>query len=183
MKRLLFAMLACVFGCLASSHAYAQHEHHHDHVDMRTTPETPYSKMPLVFGHSTRRVAESILASHPGVCPDKEFRISFPGFDHCRLHGQYQVAFKNWNCHCYSGQCRPTQFRTASAGTVTETGYEIMVENEWFPIPRAALRTERALMTPNLLEYEAHVCTSRPFDASGKRVPPHIECAWISLTG
>ena len=52
---------------------------------------------------------------------------------HCELHKEYQVAFALWNCHCYTGQCRPTLFRK-SRDKNSVTGYEIFVDGRWFDI-------------------------------------------------
>lgn len=104
-------------------------------------------------------------------CKLSEERIGYPGFMHCELHPQYQEAFKDWGCHCYTGQCRPTIFRP-SQNEKSVTGYEIFISGDWFEIPKEALRKQKANMTGDLLRWEAHVCTSEP-------PTPHIECAII----
>ena len=117
-----------------------------------------------------------------GPCPDTEFRLSYRGFQHCALHLEYQVAFAQWKCQCYTGQCRPTEFRRSrSANSVT--GYEIMVDGQWFDIPAEAFRKERANMTGPLLAWDAHVCAGQipVATAENKSPKPHIECAWVKL--
>lgn len=129
----------------------------------------------FVYASSAR--AQSSHQYVDALCPspDKvETKLGYRGFKHCELHEMYQEAFKNWNCKCYSGQCRPTSFRRASVTASNTTGYEIYVDGSWFPIPEEALRIERTTMTPELLEWEAHVCSS-------PRPDPHIECAWLNL--
>ncbi len=129
------------------------------------------------FVYATSARAQSGHQHVNAVCPppDKiERKLGYRGFKHCELHDQYQEAFKNWNCKCYSGQCRPTVFRVAPVSPVNETGYEIFVDGSWFAIPKEALRTERATITEDLLEWEAHVCSNAPPN-------PHIECAWLNL--
>lgn len=121
-------------------------------------------------------VPQELAAAKPmsiASCVDAEKRFGYRGYEHCRLHPKYQDAFKDWNCMCYTGQCRPTKFRVA-LGANSQTGYEIYINGEWFDIPLAALRTAKANMTPELLEYDAHVCSNDP-------PKPHIECAWIKL--
>jgi len=107
-----------------------------------------------------------------------ENRLGYPGFRHCDLHDDYQKAFKKWNCHCYTGQCRPTQFQPKKAPSIEFVDYEIFISGGWFQIPKAAFRTEKADMTPALLQWDAHVCTNEP---SAENPVPHIECAWINL--
>ena len=105
------------------------------------------------------------------TCQESETRVGYAGFMHCPLHPQYQEAFKDWGCHCYTGQCRPTMFRP-SQNEKSETGYEIFISGDWFEIPKEAMRKQKANMTGDLLRWEAHVCTSEP-------PTPHIECAII----
>lgn len=71
------------------------------------------------------------------LCPSKETRLGYAGFKHCELHAQYQIAFKNWNCHCYSGQCRPTMFRAAPRSETNLTGFEIFIDGGWFRLMRS----------------------------------------------
>ena len=124
--------------------------------------------------------AQGVLHVHIGPeceaqTPIKEFRLGYPGFMHCKLHDHYQKAFKKWNCHCYTGQCRPTEFRVKKAPSDAFENYEIFINGLWFPIPRVAFRKEKAEMDEVLLQWDAHVCTSEPPN-------PHIECAWINLS-
>ena len=108
--------------------------------------------------------------------------MGYRGFMHCELHKEYQVAFALWNCHCYTGQCRPTLFRK-SRDKNSVTGYEIFVDGRWFDIPQVAFRKERANMTEPLLKWDAHVCAG-PIPQANSTNPspaPHIECAWVKL--
>ena len=131
--------------------------------------------------------SERHLHNAPGsTCVDQELRLGFKGFKHCEYHALYQVSFKDWNCQCYSGQCRPTEFRGAAVTRENPVGLEVYINGSWFPIPENALRKERANMSPELLKWMAHVCANDPVYAQandGKwilKTPPHIECAWIN---
>jgi hypothetical protein len=119
------------------------------------------------------------------VCPiNEEKRLGYPGFQHCRLHADYQHAFAHWDCHCYTGQCRPTKLLYTYVDTKNENGVEayiagikIFISGSYYRIPLAAYKTEKAEMSEALLEYDAHVCSSEPSAAYG----PNIECAWVRL--
>ena len=104
-----------------------------------------------------------------------EMRLGYHGFMHCDLHGDYQVAFAKWKCMCYTGQCRPTKFRHLKRKSDQYVDYEIYVDGEYYPIPKAAFRTEKADMSAALLRWSAHACAN-------KGPNPHIECAWINLS-
>lgn len=114
-----------------------------------------------------------------GPCSGPEKRLSYRCHHHDTLHPHYQKAFAGWNCQCYTsyGQCRPTEFRQAKVGPDNDSGFEIMVNGKWYPIPKASLRREKAVMSPELLQWDAHVCSNDPNPL------PHIECAWIDLPG
>lgn len=117
------------------------------------------------------------------TCVDVENRLGFKGFKHCEYHPLYQVAFKNWNCHCYAGQCRPTEFRVAPVSEKNPSGLEVYLNGFWFPIPMDAMRKERANMPPQLLQWQAHGCANDPVLSEDKKTvvtPPHIECVWIN---
>ena len=123
----------------------------------------------------------------PGsTCIDQEDRLSYKGFKHCEYHSLYQTSFKDWNCQCYSGQCRPTEFRVAPVTATNQTGLEVQINGSWFPIPQNALRKERANMSPDLLKWMAHACANDPtFEQLDEKTivvkaPPHIECVWIN---
>lgn len=125
-------------------------------------------------------------AEIPQCREDLTAKIGYPGFRHCELHAQYQKAFAKWNCHCYTGQCRPTMFRYATVNIYDDNnvvayiqGYEIYISGEYYRIPISAFRKERADMTEELLKYQAHVCCSERIGS----VPPYIECAWLNLVG
>jgi len=120
----------------------------------------------------------------PGqTCTDVEKRLGYRGFKHCEYHDLYQAAFKGWNCQCYSGQCRPTEFRPAAVTDKNPAGLEVYLNGYWFPIPPAAMRKERANMPPQLLQWMAHGCANDPEWNEDKTIivkPPHIECVWIN---
>lgn len=103
-----------------------------------------------------------------------EHRLGYKGYMHCELHPYYQKAFAKWNCFCYTGRCRPTEFRPKRASSDAYVDYVIFISGGWFQIPKAAFRTEKADMDEVLLQWDAHVCTSEPPN-------PHIECAWLNI--
>lgn len=144
-----------------------------------------YPSMEIFEELRRRRVPSPIIPMPPirPQCVDRgEERIGYHGFEHCRLHNDYVWAFAKWNCQCYTGQCRPTMFRAVPHVPDPEgkyiPGYEIYVSGVYYPIPRAAFRTEKADMSSALLVYDAHVCCN---EATPERPIPHIECAWIKL--
>ena len=120
----------------------------------------------------------------PGsTCVDTERELGYRGFKHCEYHELYQAAFKGWNCHCYAGQCRPTEFRVAPVSEENPAGLEVYLNGFWFPIPLEAMRKERAHMPPQLLQWQAHGCANDPVLSKDKKTvvkPPHIECVWIN---
>ncbi len=132
---------------------------------------------------------------HPQVCVDKETKIGYMGFKHCEYHDLYQKSFKNWNCQCYSGQCRPTEFRIASVTESNPIGLEVFINGGWFPVPPHSLRKEKANMAQELLQWMAHACASNPefqkddrghivLDSQGAPIlikAPEIECVWINV--
>ena len=128
--------------------------------------------------------AQDHMHTPPGsTCVDEEKRLSYKGFKHCGYHSLYQTSFKDWNCQCYSGQCRPTEFRVAPVTAANPVGLEVQINGSWFPIPENALRKERANMSPELLKWMAHACANDPiFDEKKEKLvsPPHIECVWIN---
>ncbi len=115
------------------------------------------------------------------VCENTEKRIGYRGFDHCRLHADYQKVFPQAGCNCYTGQCRPTEWRLAKAHTADNPdGIEIYISGGWYPIPAGVLHKFYGDAGPravpmNMLDYDAHVCASDPSPGN----PPQIECAWI----
>ena len=154
-------------GMAIASPAVAQHRHEWDVIEK------------VQYGQPPGNIPWLRLPS-PRCVDNGETRIGYPGFEHCRLHPDYQIAFANWNCQCYTGQCRPTLFRATKHTYDPETyvpGYEIYVSGMYYPIPRGAFRTEKAKMSKALLAYDAHICCS---EATLEK-PPHIECAWLKL--
>jgi len=132
---------------------------------------------------ATVHAQEHKHASPGATCVDQEKRFGFRGFKHCEYHQLYQTAFKGWNCHCYAGQCRPTEFRVAPVTDKNPTGLEVYLNGLWFPIPEAAMRKERAHMPGQLLQWMAHGCANDPVLSDDKKTiitPPHIECVWIN---
>lgn len=118
---------------------------------------------------------------HPQTCIDLETKLGYRGFKHCEYHALYQAAFKNWNCHCYAGQCRPTEFRVAPVSEHNPVGLEVYINGYWFPVPADALRKERAHMPAALLQWMSHACANDPTIKDGVVVmQPHIECVWIN---
>ena len=118
----------------------------------------------------------------PSECKETESRLGYPGYLHCSLHPQYQIVFPSAGCNCYTGQCRPTDWREAPRTLENPEGVEIYISGEWFAVKPGVLRKfyekdNRRSMPRPLLEYRAHVCSSQPTAA----IKPNIECAWIRL--
>jgi|GEM_PF-2153123 hypothetical protein len=132
--------------------------------------------------------ARPIEAPQPACVDPGETRISYFGFEHCRLHPYYQQVFPTAGCNCSTGQCRPTVWRSVTPTPDNPEGVQVKVSGEWTDVPPEVLHKfyatgSRTLPTP-LLEYDAHVCAveSRTYNPVSKVTTigkPRIECAWI----
>jgi hypothetical protein len=55
-------------------------------------------------------------------------------------------------------------------------GIELEVNGVFYPVPIGALHKEKDKMPADLLQWEAHVCSSNPPNVK-------IECGWVKLIG
>jgi hypothetical protein len=117
-----------------------------------------------------------------------ETRLSYPGFEHCRLHRYYQQVFPQVGCSCTIGQCRPTEWRNVPVTAENPEGVQIKVSGEWYDVPPEVLHrfyaTGPKTLPAPLLEYDAHVCASesKTYDPVWKIMKtnkPTFECVWI----
>jgi hypothetical protein len=92
--------------------------------------------------------------------------------------GTYKQLYSSGKCACKSGYCRPTLARPTQLDA--ETGYDVIINGEWVPVPKGTLHHEKSL-SPELwaalmAEAGAHVCaypdTTAPY---GQR----IECVIV----
>lgn len=81
------------------------------------------------------------------------------------------MFFAAGQCPCSIGECRPTLVRANPA--VTDTGMEVLIDRNWYPVPKKALQL-RTGMPIELLEYPAHVCARKYYYSGILR--PIIEC-------
>lgn len=72
----------------------------------------------------------------------------------------YQLLYSSGKCYCKSGYCRPTKLRESP--DAVETGYQVLIDGDWYNVPRASLHNEKTL-SPELWEMlsgngDGHVC-------------------------
>lgn len=96
---------------------------------------------------------------------------------HKCLHESYKEMYAGAKCHCYTGYCRPTQFRTH------EGERQVLISGHWYDVPDASLRG-RNQIPEQLWHQPGHMC-ARP---TGKMLPDgrpeqDIECTVDNATG
>ncbi|HEY4502247.1 MAG TPA: hypothetical protein VJH21_00230 [Candidatus Paceibacterota bacterium] len=95
----------------------------------------------------------------------------------------YQELYSSGKCNCKHGYCRPTDVRSTILGA--KSGYDVVVNRHWFPVPLDALQHERTLSKELMRKLmkkgvRAHVCAyDDPTVPGGQR----IECVVLYLSG
>ena len=129
----------------------------------------------LLIGGAALCFPRQVFAQYEGgiPCKDGSDRLSFKGFQHCRLHPFYQQVVSRWGCYCGVGECRPTIFKAVPTSTEAPEGIIVMVAGEWFGVPKGKLHRDRDI-PEELRVWDAHVCcTTEPPN-------PNITCVWIN---
>jgi hypothetical protein len=91
----------------------------------------------------------------------------------------YKKLYAGGKCACKAGYCRPTKWRLTELGA--PSGYDILVNRQWMPVPEGALHNEKTL-PPELWaelmkDADAHVCAYP--DESVVGFGQRIECAIV----
>ena len=91
----------------------------------------------------------------------------------------YKKLYRSGKCACKSGYCRPTKWRPTELGA--STGYDILVNRQWMPVPEGALHNEKSLPPELWSELmsgaEAHACAYP--DSRVANFGQRIECAIV----
>jgi hypothetical protein len=91
----------------------------------------------------------------------------------------YQKLYSGGKCSCKSGYCRPSKWRPTELGS--PTGYDILVNRQWVPVPKGALHNEKTLPLELWKELmrgaSAHVCAYP--DVNVKHFGQRVECAIV----
>lgn len=104
------------------------------------------------------------------------------GYRNKELAPLYKQLYASRKCACKAGYCRPTDVRLTELGA--ESGYDVKINEEWFPAPLESLQHEntlsRELMSELMKAADAHVCAyDDPAAPGGQR----IECVVIKTIG
>lgn len=95
------------------------------------------------------------------------------GYGHKCLHKYYMQLYQNTNrCHCMTGACRPTKYRTGPDGTE-----QVLIEGHWYSFNEKETFGRERPVPEELWPHEGHVCAY----PTGKRMPDgrpehKIEC-------
>jgi hypothetical protein len=97
------------------------------------------------------------------------------GYGHRCLHPHYQKLYSSGKCHCHTGACRPTVFRTRREKT-GEVVREVLIDRHWYTFDEATRRHKNAVPEA-LWSQDGHVCAM----PTGKFLPDgrpeqNIEC-------
>lgn len=95
------------------------------------------------------------------------------------LGDAYGKIFGSGRCHCSTGQCRPTTYRSDE---YSPTGVDLFVDGKWCAVPKSAFLSREELKRVGvpeiLMMFDAHVCAS---DSNIDLVTgcPTIECGIV----
>jgi hypothetical protein len=95
---------------------------------------------------------------------------------HKWLHPSYSVAFARIGCHCYSGRCRPTTYKTVEVTDEYPMGIAIWANDRWCPVTAHTLRRNDSRIPEILRQFKAHVCV-------GVNGCEEFECAILDTRG
>lgn len=90
------------------------------------------------------------------------------GFMREELNQAYHLLYEGGRCNCHYGYCRPTTVRHAKPGEKSPSGYMVLINRRWYPVPVESLFNENQV-SPELwnkllygLDHEqginGHVC-------------------------
>ena len=95
------------------------------------------------------------------------------GFRHQELHPYYQQFFDSNRCHCGTGECRPTLYRSSAT---SESGVEVLMDGQWYSVPKSALISPKEAASA-LHTDPAHACGYWMEDEF------YVECVIINSAG
>lgn len=110
-------------------------------------------------------------AAEPSTSTPQTLGPGDKGYKHDEFHEHYQKLFKDGDCYCRTGQCRPTIYRI---DPTSPSRIEVKIDGGWYDVPVKALRTKQSV-PPELWHESAHVC-AYPRPTGGYE----IECAIIN---
>lgn len=96
---------------------------------------------------------------------------------HKWLHKSYSVAFEKIGCHCYTGRCRPTTYKTVPVSDEFPMGIAVLANDRWCPVTAHTLRRNDHRIPEILRQFKAHVCVS-PDNGCAE-----LECAILGTDG